>query len=296
MKGTPVVEVAVPAGDVDAVSVELWVLGASAIEETGAGSPAGLGPVLRAGMPDEARARDALQALAARYEAHLAYDDPDGLWWDGWRAYARPVRSGRITVVPVWDGAPGPSEAEHTVSARSAPGGAGPDRPGPVRLVLDAGRSFGTGAHPTTRLALRALSAQPLAGCSVLDLGSGSGVLAVAAAQLGAAHVSAVDVAPAARLTTGANAARNNVDVDVSAAVAAQRRFDVVVANLPAEVWESMAAPAIRVLRTHGTMIATGFLEARWQTLGPLFSSAGAQPYARSVLDQWGCRLLRRVR
>lgn len=101
-------------------------------------------------------------------------------------------------------------------------------------LTIDAGQSFGHGAHPTTQLCLRALESHLVAGQTVLDVGCGSGVLSLAAMTLGASSATAIDIDPAAVEATQANAATNQLDVKVSSTpiedVAGP--FDVVVVNM----------------------------------------------------------------
>jgi ribosomal protein L11 methyltransferase len=142
-----------------------------------------------------------------------ATDVPDG-WEDRWRSFHRPVRVGRLWVGPPWER---------------------PD-PGLVAVVVDPGRAFGTGAHPTTRLCLELL--QRLAPGALVDVGCGSGVLAIAAALLGYAPVLAVDVEEAAVEATRSNAAANGVHVDARL-VAPHEPLPpaaVVVANISREV------------------------------------------------------------
>lgn len=110
-------------------------------------------------------------------------------WEDRWREFHRPVSIGRLWVGPPWEPVPA----------------------GAAAVVIDPGRAFGTGAHPTTRLCLELL--QELETGSVLDVGCGSGVLAIAAARLGFDPVVAVDVDPAAVAATRRNAGRNGVRV-----------------------------------------------------------------------------------
>jgi ribosomal protein L11 methyltransferase len=114
----------------------------------------------------------------------------DDGWEDRWRTFHRPVRVGRLWVGPPWEEPPGDA----------------------VAVVVDPGRAFGTGAHPTTQLCLELL--QELPSGSLLDVGCGSGVLAVAAALLGHKPVLAVDVEEASIAATLENAARNGVEVD----------------------------------------------------------------------------------
>jgi ribosomal protein L11 methyltransferase len=128
--------------------------------------------------------------------------DVEAGWEERWRAFHRPVRIGPLWVGPPWEEAPDDA----------------------VAVVVDPGRAFGTGAHPTTRLCLELLLGEERG--SVLDVGCGSGVLAVAAAKLGHAPVIAVDVDESAVKAARANAERNGVAVDA-------RRLDVRTATLP---------------------------------------------------------------
>jgi ribosomal protein L11 methyltransferase len=121
----------------------------------------------------------------------VAVDDVVDGWEDGWRAFHHGVRVGGCWVGPPWEEPPAAA----------------------IAVVIDPGRAFGTGAHATTRLCLELL--QDVEPTSLLDVGCGSGVLSVAAAKLGFAPVSAVDIDDVARETTRANAAANGVAVDV---------------------------------------------------------------------------------
>ena len=141
-------------------------------------------------------------------------DDVDQGWEDRWRDFHRPVVAGGLWIGPPWERPPAHLPA----------------------VVIDPGRAFGTGAHPTTRLCLELLASVPRG--SVLDVGCGSGVLSIAAAMLGFKPVWAVDVDPVAVEVTAANAAVNDADVDVSAldAVTGElRAADVVIANIAPE-------------------------------------------------------------
>lgn len=141
-------------------------------------------------------------------------------WEDQWRAFHRPVRVRSVWIGPPW------VEAPRDV----------------VAVVIDPGRAFGTGAHATTRLCLELLQEQPHG--SVLDVGSGSGVLAIAAAKLGFGPVIAVDHDGAAVEATRANAERNGVSIDAvlgDASTDALPRADVVLANLEAGLVRALA-------------------------------------------------------
>ena len=136
---------------------------------------------------------------------------PDG-WEDAWRSFHHPVSAGGLWVGPPWETPPDRARA----------------------VVIDPGRAFGTGAHPTTRLCVELLATTPGRG-ALLDVGCGSGVLAIAGARLGFSPVVAVDVDPVAVETTRANARANEVEVDVRALDAtsgALPRADAAVANV----------------------------------------------------------------
>jgi ribosomal protein L11 methyltransferase len=166
-------------------------------------------------------------------------------WTDRWKRFHVPILvAERLYVRPPWDDGPVPGEA--------------------IDLTIDPGMAFGTGAHATTRLALELLLdlADAAGGGSICDLGCGSGVLAIAAARLGFAPVSALDNDPLAVQATTANAARNGVTLD------RVERFDlrsqpvpasdVLVANLTRPLLLRMAQTMRHQPRA---LIASGLLE-----------------------------------
>ena len=143
-----------------------------------------------------------IDALLGEFPDAVVQSVPQG-WEDAWRAFHHPVTVGGLWVGPPWEQAPDPARA----------------------VVIDPGRAFGTGAHPTTRLCIELLAATAERG-SLLDVGCGSGVLAIAGVRLGFAPVVAVDVDPVAVETTVANADMNDAEVDV-------RLLDAEAASLP---------------------------------------------------------------
>jgi ribosomal protein L11 methyltransferase len=146
----------------------------------------------------------------------LEADEVEPGWEDRWRAYHRPVTVGRIWVGPPWAG------------DRPRSGGDSP-RDDPIAVVIDPGRAFGTGGHGSTRAALELL--QQLEPSPALDLGCGSGVLAIAAAKLGFGPLRCFDLDPLAVGATAENAERNGVALDVA-------RADVLADPLPeAPLW-----------------------------------------------------------
>jgi len=149
-----------------------------------------------------------------------ALDEVADDWADRWRAFHRGVRLGPLWVGPPWEAAPA----------------------GALPVVIDPGRAFGTGAHPTTRLCLELLLEQPPG--ALVDVGCGSGVLAIAAAKLGHGPVVALDVDPAAVAATAANAERNGVRLDVRlVAPAGEERWsgELALANIAPEVVRPLA-------------------------------------------------------
>ncbi len=157
-------------------------------------------------------------------------------WEETWRRFHRPTRVGRLWVGPPWEN---------------------PDT-GALAVVIDPGRAFGTGAHPTTRLCLELLL--DLERGSLVDLGCGSGVLAISAAKLGFAPVVALDVDDAAVEATRANARANGVAVDVARAdvlAAGLPDADVALANIALAVVERLA-----VRTPTRRLVAAGYVAA----------------------------------
>ncbi|MHB8745874.1 MAG: 50S ribosomal protein L11 methyltransferase [Gammaproteobacteria bacterium] len=139
-----------------------------------------------------------------------------------------------------------------------------PPDPLAVNIMLDPGLAFGTGTHPTTALCLEWLDAHPPAGLTVIDYGCGSGVLAIAAAKLGAHVVHAVDIDPQALLATTQNAAANAVAAVVHICAADELPAgDLILANILAGPLQSLAPHFAALLRPGGVVVLAGLLEAQ---------------------------------
>jgi ribosomal protein L11 methyltransferase len=194
-----------------------------------------------------------LDELRAAFPA-LTVEQVDEGWEDRWRAFHTGVRIGPLWVGPPWEEPPA----------------------GAVAIVIDPGRAFGTGAHPTTRLALELLA--ELEPGSLLDVGCGSGVIAIAAAKLGFAPVRAGDSDPVAVEVTRENAERNGVEVEAALldARADELAADVVVANILLGVVEELA-PRVRCRR----LVLSGYLTTDRPTVPGLFH------VARRERDGW---------
>jgi ribosomal protein L11 methyltransferase len=157
---------------------------------------------------------------------------------------------------------------------------------GAINVRLDPGLAFGTGSHPTTLLCLRWLVENIAAHDSVLDYGCGSGILAIAAAMLGAGRVAGIDIDAQALAASRANALANGVTVafGLPEALAAQT-FDVVVANILANPLELLAPLLARRVQVGGRVVLSGILEAqservaaayaRWFNIAPWGSGEG---------------------
>lgn len=184
---------------------------------------------------------EAADAVLAELPGATFQPVEDG-WEDAWRAFHQPVLVGGLWLGPPWERPPDPSRA----------------------VVIDPGRAFGTGSHPTTRLCVQLLARTPSG--SLLDVGCGSGVLAIAASRLGFAPVLAIDVDPVAVETTRANAAANGVELDARVVDALSGRLpaaDVAVANV-------LLAPVEAILaRLNATQAITSGYLARQRPAHP---------------------------
>lgn len=203
-------------------------------------------------------------------------------WASAWKSHFPVLRVGRRLVVrPTW--------RRHRAKADD------------VVLALDPGMAFGTGLHPTTRLCLAGIERWAdqglIDGARVLDVGCGSGILAIAAARLGARSVHGVDTDPIAVDATIANARRNRVARRVSAARgsvplvggrgAAQGPYDLVLANLIASLLTDLAEPLAASIRPGGRMLASGIFIDREPQVADAFGAAGLRIVRRDQEGDW---------
>jgi ribosomal protein L11 methyltransferase len=197
-------------------------------------------------------------------------------WADAWKRHFPVLRVGRHLVIrPTW--------RRHRREE------------GDVVLALDPGMAFGTGLHPTTRLCLAMLEQVAdrgdIHGCRVLDVGTGSGILAIAAARLGAREVLGVDTDPIAIEATTANARRNRVARHVRAREGSlptgEPPFDLVLANLIATLLVRLAAELHGELRAGGTLVASGIFVDRESEVREAFERVGLEVMARAAEGDW---------
>jgi len=205
---------------------------------------------------------------------YRAYDVADEDWVRATRAQFGPLSiAGKLWIVPSWDQPPPGAD---------------------VVLRLDPGLAFGTGSHPTTRLVLAWLAAAPLAGARVLDYGCGSGILAIAAAKLGAARVDAVDLDGDALSATGGNARANGVTVRASAPERLPPGdYDFVVANILAQPLIVLEPLLAARTRAGGRIALAGILEAQTAAVTAAY---GAHFAARVAAREDGWALIEGVR
>ena len=185
-----------------------------------------------------------------------------GGWEERWREFHRPVQIGQLWVGPPWEQPPADADA----------------------VVVDPGRAFGTGGHPTTRLCLQ-LIAESGRG-SLLDVGCGSGVLAIGAARLGYEPVTAIDHDPAAVEATLRNAAVNGVTLECRRVDALREplpQAEVVVANISAE-----AVGRLLPRLDAATVVTSGYLE------GDVPESDGLRRERRLTQSGWAADVFRR--
>lgn len=197
-------------------------------------------------------------------------------WAEAWRAFFPVMRIGRRLVIrPTW--------REHDPA------------PCDVVLALDPGMAFGTGLHPTTRLSLAALERVAddgrVDGARVLDVGSGSGVLAIAALKLGGATALGVDTDRIAVESTLANAGRNELGARLRAREGSlpsgEAPFDIVLANLVAAVLIPLASSLRSEVVAGGTLVASGIFIDREAEVTAAFEAAGLRVTARTSEGDW---------
>jgi len=243
----------VPASEAELASDALWALGVAAVEErtpNDSGTEDHLIELWTSLGSDAEQVTRALEGFPARWRWYLVNVDEAVV--HTWRAHARPTWVMEdVVVVPAWfDGELGPRA--HTAT----------------RLVIDPGEAFGMGDHPTTVASLRALRQVVFSGATILDVGCGSGILAIAALRFGAVRAEAIDVADVAVTATMDNAQRNTVADRLHASTtplsALDGTFDVVVANILAPVLRQLAPDLIRALEPDGVLIVSGLLADRY--------------------------------
>ncbi len=195
-------------------------------------------------------------------------------WATAWKKYYHPVNISRyLTIVPEWQDYTPHSEDEHV-------------------MKLDPGMAFGTGTHPTTRLTLQALEVVLRGNETVLDVGTGSGVLSIASKCLGAGKVYAYDLDDVAVASAKENMNLNPVahDVDVSAnnlLVGVDKKADVIVANILADIIIELIPDAYRCLNDKGVFIISGIIENKEASVLEVLYANGFEIDQRFQQKDW---------
>ena len=242
----------------DALSDALMEAGAHSVAVEWPDSPANVVKALFDEQADaEAALRMAVAASGARIRARIGVERvADEDWVRASQAQFAPFRAGRLWVGAGWHAAP--SDASAIVR-------------------IDPGMAFGTGSHPTTRLVLRFLEQNVRGGERLLDYGCGSGILAIAAAKLGAGTIDAVDIDPRSVEVTRANASANAVALTASRPEdLASGRYDLVVANILAQPLIDLAPLLADRTRGNGRIALAGILESQAQEVRAAYASTCA--------------------
>lgn len=238
--------------------------------------PAGRAHVV-AFFEDRARGEAAVAAMGM---TATVIEVPERDWGEAWKRDLEPFAVGRVHIRPSW-----------------SPPAAPPDA---VEVVLDPGMAFGTGTHATTALCLAALDAllRERPGAAVLDVGTGSGLLAIAAAKLGASRVVATDSDPVAVRVAAENADRNRVTLDlrVDDAAAVEGAFPLVVANILANTLVELAPALGRRVAPGGLLLLSGILAGQEEEVRAAYRRQGlvAAPERDGREGEWRLLALRR--
>ena len=222
---------------------------------------------------------ETLALIAARMEAAgIPYtSETEGVeqedWQNGWRKYYHPMDVGqRLAVVPSWQ--------DYETSR--------------VKLILDPGLAFGTGGHETTNLCLEVLDERVRGGERVLDIGTGSGILAIAALKLGAAVAEGVDIDPVAVRTAGENAALNGVADKLTVLVGAlsdkaSGKYDIITANIVANAIMALAPAVPGLMADDAVFIASGIIDSRKDEVIAALEAAGLAVLEVKEKRGWEC-------
>lgn len=240
---------------------------------------------VRAYLPADERAENArLELETGLGYLNMMYPMPsptyrvvkDEDWAEAWKAHYHPVRIGRkLLIRPLW--------VEVVTQSDD------------VEIALDPGMAFGTGTHPTTQLCLEALEDRMQPGLKVLDLGTGSGILAIAAAKLGAASVLALDIDPAAVTIGQENITQNRVTDQITvqqgsleSVVTSARRFDLIVVNILAKIIIAMCDQHLGdVVRPGGVALFSGIIEDQANDVEAALRKTGLEPINRRQQGDW---------
>lgn len=221
---------------------------------------------------------DDADGIYGRLEAELSNIREED-WANNWKQYFKPFKVGeKLAVKPSWE--------EYSDDSR-------------IILEIDPASSFGTGQHHTTRLCLELIEKTLNKGDTVLDMGCGSGILSIAAMLLGADHATAVDIEENAAATAKENAEKNhisdgvyktyfgNILTDEKLADEIDGKYDMITANIVADVLIAMKDHFVRYLKEGGVLIISGIIEERMEEVLTAVESVGFKRCEVSVKEGW---------
>ena len=206
---------------------------------------------------------------------------PEQDWGENWKNFFRPIRVGsKFVVKPPWS----------KIRLQK----------GRIPIVITPGMAFGTGTHATTKLCIQALEARlRRRGLSVLDVGTGSGILSIAAAKLGAGEAWGLDIDGVAIGAARENVEQNNVShitrMRKTSIGHILKKFDIVVANIDLKSLQRMRMPLLRHLKAQGFLILSGILEAERDRLCQNYLKTGLFQWVKVTQEEgWACLTLKR--
>ena len=285
MKSWLAISLLIPKKAGEAISNFLMEWGATGIEEVDENST---WEWLKTYFLQDGKEREVLRALHQYLESLERIDPeisriqiettsiPEQDWGENWKRFFKPIRVGsQFVVKPPW-------------SKTSL-------KKGEIPIIINPGMAFGIGTHSTTKLCMEALEERlQKKGVSVLDVGTGSGILSIAAARLGAGEVWGLDIDGLAVETARENVSRNHVSDIVRIKKGRIRdvwkRFDVVVANIDLKNLKRMRMTFIKHLKRHGLLILSGILEGEEGRLCQLYMKTGLLQWIESSQEEeWVC-------
>ena len=232
-------------------------------------------------LTDDEAGQDSLRQIRAAYgQVEVSFVE-DSDWENNWREYYKPIPVGeKLVVVPEWEEIP---------------------QDGRTPLRLDPGLIFGTGSHATTRMCLAALERYAAPGKRALDLGCGSGILAIGALLLGCDCAAGCDIDPKSPAVAEANAALNGIggdrfrvragDVltDAGMRAALGTGYDLVLANIVADVIIPLSALARDFLAPDGVFLCSGVIEGRQDEVADALRRNGFSLLEHACEEEWHC-------
>ncbi len=204
------------------------------------------------------------------------FNDED--WNNEWKKYYKKIDIGQYSVIPVWE------EYENNKK---------------INVIINPGMAFGTGEHESTKLCLGLLSEIEVKGKHVIDMGTGSGILGVAAAKTEAASIDMFDIDPLAIENANENAKLNGVEKVVSLKVKSSindynKKVDIILANITADILISMKNDFYNHLNKLGYLIMSGIINSRYNDILEAFSKQGFKLDKRVVMGEWtGVRFIK---